>query len=385
MSGGFSDSPYLFSRVQEWGRARNIEVERGDEGYEPARKKNYPNIPSCVANLFLTSWGAVVRGAVLRGAGLGAQIPTPMGIVPRNYGICVSQYFQGYKGHDPRRDAVVDKLQGVTLAKEQIVWLVRKGDMVGVDEPIVSTYDVSCAFTPSDISNARVMRIVFVATTGERETRLSEVVAGRFVVPEAILSANEVLGGHETINLDAHFSKIPSHHRHKQQKSNSMFSSYYYKAFLKVEVRVDSRVRVSIKCGSRVLAKGETNGGMASLAGAPQLPHPTLPYVSRSGRTTNSHSSSTLRSQQDTTAIPALPSEVATPASSRRRSARRGRTAAEAYVRPSVADMDEDVFLGGYVDDDAQELAAPTTEEGARRATSDSDRDRSSGYFFGRI
>jgi hypothetical protein len=31
MSGGFSDSPYLFKQVQDWAKMKAIEVERGDE------------------------------------------------------------------------------------------------------------------------------------------------------------------------------------------------------------------------------------------------------------------------------------------------------------------------------------------------------------------
>jgi hypothetical protein len=219
MSGEFSDSPYLFKKVQDWARMKAIEVERGDE--------------ICAA---------VVSGAVLMGAGLvSSQLPV-IRVCPRSYGITLFQKVAAYMPHG-ESDKFRDKLHGHTMAKNQIVWLVRKGDLIPADGAITAEYSLICNFTSSDARAKKYMRVSLVASTIEdTATRLADLNPG----------------AEEVIHLDYNCSSIPNSERIKQKKSNSMFYSYYG-APTKVELVVDSRVSMKVLCGGQVMVQNETS------------------------------------------------------------------------------------------------------------------------------
>ena len=60
---------------------------------------------------------------------------------PRHYGIRVSRTYADPMGVDRS-----SKKQPEVVTK-QLIWLVRKGDLILRDEPIVSTFDLECKFT----------------------------------------------------------------------------------------------------------------------------------------------------------------------------------------------------------------------------------------------
>jgi len=141
MSGGFADSPHLFSRVTEWARLTNIEVERGED-----------------------CWGAVVRGAVLKGAGIGSTVPPAIRFCPRSYGISVSNFYQA------------NPMVGL---ESEIVWLVRKGDYIPDNEPIKKTYDIYCSWRPGFAASGQI-RVEFVATPADELPKSASTLLGSF-------------------------------------------------------------------------------------------------------------------------------------------------------------------------------------------------------------
>ncbi len=124
------------------------------------------------------SWGAVVMGSVLKGAGVGAAALPTVGVCPRSYGITLSQKFAAHLMHG-EGDVFTDKLHGSAMARNQIVWLVRKGDLIPPGGPIVATYNLACNFTNTDIAHNMLTRVSLVASdSDERATRLSDLVDG---------------------------------------------------------------------------------------------------------------------------------------------------------------------------------------------------------------
>lgn len=98
----------------------------------------------------------MVKGALLRGMGIGVETAAIVHSCPRHYGICVSQiYAELTNVNQPSRR------QKVT---EQLVWLVRKRDLILPDEPIVLVFDLECRFTSKHLSLGKNMRIIFVAS-----------------------------------------------------------------------------------------------------------------------------------------------------------------------------------------------------------------------------
>lgn len=237
MSGGYSESPYLFRRVRDWARRKAIEVERGYEG-----------------------WGAVVSGAVLKAAGLGAEAPLSIKLCPRSYGITVSQQYAAHL-EQVDGDLFKDKLQGHTMAKNQIVWLARKGDLIPAGEPITASYDLTCNFTSSDVSSGKVTRVSLVASSDDDPpTRLGAVNRGECLLPVPLFRAGPNLYHHQhtankadaaqdqVIDLDFKYAKIPEGERKSQKRASSKLLTYYSTP-VKFELQIDSQVRAKVTCG----------------------------------------------------------------------------------------------------------------------------------------
>lgn len=87
---------------------------------------------------------------------MGMEVAAKANSCPRHYGICVSQIYAELTDVDrPSRRPVVT---------EQLVWLVRRGDLILPDEPIVSRLDLECRFTSKHLNLGESMRIIFVAS-----------------------------------------------------------------------------------------------------------------------------------------------------------------------------------------------------------------------------
>lgn len=87
---------------------------------------------------------------------MGMEVAAKVRPCPRHYGICVSQIY------DELTD--VDRSSRRQVVTEQLVWLVRRGDLILPDEPIRSRLDLECRFTPKHLNLGKVMRILFVAS-----------------------------------------------------------------------------------------------------------------------------------------------------------------------------------------------------------------------------
>jgi len=202
MSGGFGENPYLLSRVRRLAKTQGIEVDGGKD-----------------------CWAAVAKGAAFRGAGLGAHRLQPVWSCPRHYGICVAESYTLDRGHEPR-NIFWDTLDGRRMAKGQMIWLICKGDLIFVDSPTVSTYDVYYTFSRENLLAKGALRLVFVAT-GENEAPSQ--------VPGLSPEKNEL------INLEVPLSNIPL-----SQRRNS---GHNFKTSMTVKIEVWTTVKVTLTCG----------------------------------------------------------------------------------------------------------------------------------------
>jgi hypothetical protein len=84
---------------------------------------------------------------------------------PRHYGLCVSESYAEYKhsGHE----AVKDQFHGRKIVPEQLIWIVKKGDLILPDEPLKRKFGLSCKFSYSQISNNEKVRLTFVGTESQ--------------------------------------------------------------------------------------------------------------------------------------------------------------------------------------------------------------------------
>ena len=79
---------------------------------------------------------AVVRGAAI----FGIEKPTNKALstmtpCPRHFGVSVSECFSEIR--HPPEDRVVDPVTGMAMAKDQLLWLIKKEDLILSDDPRV--------------------------------------------------------------------------------------------------------------------------------------------------------------------------------------------------------------------------------------------------------
>jgi hypothetical protein len=108
------------------------------------------------------SWSGVVRGAVFRACGIGMASPDPSMMSPQHYGITVSEAFANHKHHPD--DAIKDEYHGRKVVPNQLIWLVRRGDLLLPDEPLVRKFGITCKFSYQQVARKEKVRLTFVGT-----------------------------------------------------------------------------------------------------------------------------------------------------------------------------------------------------------------------------
>ena len=78
----------------------------------------------------------MVRGAAIFGIEKPASNAlSTMSACPRSYGVSVSASYSNIEHHS--QDEVVDSLTKMAMAREQLMWLIKKGDLILSDQPKV--------------------------------------------------------------------------------------------------------------------------------------------------------------------------------------------------------------------------------------------------------
>lgn len=134
LSGGFSESKYLFRRVKELCDGRGFQLLHGTDRYSTIEPFSSVR---CQKTNHTRSWTAVAKGAVLMGLQLGCWIPPPSKKCPFHVGVVLSQRFMHYEHH--RRQRYTDSFDDVPRGNDNVKWVISKGDLIAPDEPISKT------------------------------------------------------------------------------------------------------------------------------------------------------------------------------------------------------------------------------------------------------
>jgi hypothetical protein len=130
LSGGFSQSPYLFKRINS---SYSITLLRGYD-----------------------SWTAVAKGATLMALDMGCGCPPPPVMTsPCHVGVVLASSFAEFKHNLQQR--YEDSFDGAIRAKNEIKWIVNKGDLVTQEEGITKTIRTVRKLTPSGLKVGRVI------------------------------------------------------------------------------------------------------------------------------------------------------------------------------------------------------------------------------------
>jgi hypothetical protein len=104
----------------------------------------------------------VVKGAVLKGMGLGTEPCIKVTKSLRHYGFSLSESYAEYKHNNAK--TVVDPFHGRKVATNQLEWVIKKGSVILPNEPIRQTLSMGCNFTRANLGAGASVRFVFVAT-----------------------------------------------------------------------------------------------------------------------------------------------------------------------------------------------------------------------------
>ena len=93
--------------------------------------------------------------------GLGMQMPLPVRFCPQNYGLTTYERYVNWR--DVNRPRTVDQYHGKEMIN-QLTWLIRKGDLILPNEPLVAKISLKCKMTMSQYNAGHMFRETFVAS-----------------------------------------------------------------------------------------------------------------------------------------------------------------------------------------------------------------------------
>jgi len=208
--GGFGESQYLQEELELSLKLRKIQLRRPD-----------------------TSWTAVVRGAVIHGIEkLDNKNLTIMKGCPRSYGIKLSEAYSGIR-HNPS-DSYTDSFTNRTMASAQMIWLIKKGDLLLSNRAKEAEEMVTFKFWEKD---SRKFGLCIYEYSDDD-------------LPARFINAREELK--EVSVLICDFTNIPLHEFARSKAPGS--SGYYYMAHGKCRMElVDERLSIQVLWNERTM------------------------------------------------------------------------------------------------------------------------------------
>jgi hypothetical protein len=183
--------------------------------------------------------------------------PEPSRPSQRHYGICVSEIFADYKHGGG--EAVKDDYHGRKVVPDQLIWLVRKGDLVPPDEPLMRKFGINCKFSYQQISSNERVRLMFVSTAlDEAPSTLREMPKGKPTFAQTTMMmfswASEPVADQPdsvVMLLDLYLGHIPKAAL-KTERRKDFFRSPYYQVDMDAVVEIDTTKYAAVKTGEKV-------------------------------------------------------------------------------------------------------------------------------------
>ncbi|KAI9773911.1 MAG: hypothetical protein M1840_006137 [Geoglossum simile] len=198
MVGGFAESRCLQEEIEHSLRLRNIQLRRPD-----------------------TSWTAVVRGAAVFGIEkFATRALAAVTACPRSFGVTVSESFSEIRHN--RADHSVDPHTRAHVAKEQLLWLIKKGDLILSDKPKM----VKQSFT------------INFPGMGQRKGKIPIYAYSDDDAPDRLCISQNELAEVDTLEYDLTDAPLSEFVRRRSQGRNPPS----YSASLKLTMRLNPRV-----------------------------------------------------------------------------------------------------------------------------------------------
>lgn len=105
-----------------------------------------------------SSWTAVVKGAVLMGLGKVCDAPPAVSECPYHVGVVVASRFAPYDHVESQK--YVDTFDNITRAKDNIKWIIEKGDLIAHNSAIDKSEKIVRKTNPNGNKTGRVIIVV---------------------------------------------------------------------------------------------------------------------------------------------------------------------------------------------------------------------------------
>ncbi|KAI0125388.1 hypothetical protein BJ170DRAFT_501363 [Xylariales sp. AK1849] len=229
LSGGFSQSPYLCKKISEVASSRRLALLGGQDATRDATG-------------YSGSWPAVAIGAVIMGLGMGCTKPAPVVQFPYDIGIKIARRFASYD-HDESQK-YTDSLDWIERAKDNIKWIIGKGDLILPDSPTIKRETLVRKTTPNGNKVGTVVLVNLHSGPRLLPTQFSPTTHNQELV---------------TFNYD--LSSIvddPKNSNVYSVKRTVESNETYYRYELMLEVTIDQNsVHVVLACGKKVDRHGK--------------------------------------------------------------------------------------------------------------------------------
>jgi hypothetical protein len=206
-----------------------------------------------ILTINLRSWSAVVRGAVARGVELNVRSLVCLRICRRHYGVSISQVFSSWKHSE--NDAYDDPFDGQKKAKDQMIWLIHKGDAILSTEAKCASVELCRRFGRGD---PKVFKTSLVACDEEvAPQRLEDIPIGTTSkrLPVLLLIAFPATRSLATVTYDfertdsSQIRSIPAVGRGKG----------YCLVDFKIEISIQRDVRLRVSCNGQEMGSVTVN------------------------------------------------------------------------------------------------------------------------------
>lgn len=119
----------------------------------------------------------MVKGAVLGGLGMGRDPPIRVNLCPRHYGICLTRGYKEWR--DDGQDIVKHRFTKEAVVEGQVIWLVRRGDVILPETPIKVERPFHFSISKSQYKSRVLRTTTFVASPlDEVPSNLSDISRG---------------------------------------------------------------------------------------------------------------------------------------------------------------------------------------------------------------
>ncbi|KAF1993960.1 actin-like ATPase domain-containing protein [Amniculicola lignicola CBS 123094] len=227
LSGGFAESKYVQRALKDFGRHRNITV-------------LVPEKPVT----------AVVIGAVA--VRLEEEVEHGVYMTPckKNYGICISEPYSTYRHSE--MDGYKDPFDGQWKAKNQIVWMIKKGDLLQSNQPTQASTHFQRKFSLNDTREFTTDFVTYKGNDPPPET-LDKMPICKSSQPPRILLHSPPIAKYQITPLRYNLKAVPSRSITSVRIKDCPWSLC---AYFKVNFLLHSSQKglVSISCGPTELA-----------------------------------------------------------------------------------------------------------------------------------